>query len=292
VVPGRASIIVPCRNQAHFLGSALESALGQTYDEVEVIVVDDGSWDNTEAVADRYDVSVLRQPTAGLGAARNTGATAASGEYLVFLDADDRLCPDAVRRGVDHLERRPELAFVFGHHRLITYDGSFLAEWQPEPEARDPYVELLRGNIVKMHATVTYRRPALEEIGLFDITLGACEDYDLYLRVARRLAIGSFPDVVAEYRRHGDNMSNEPRRMLRAVLRALDRQRPWVGGDPERRKAYLDGRQTWLAYYGAPLVEHARRCAAGGEWGQFGADAKVLLRCYPAGLRELLGELA
>jgi glycosyltransferase involved in cell wall biosynthesis len=290
-VRGRTSIIVPCHDQSHFLGSALESALEQTYDDVEVIVVDDGSRDNTEEVARRFGVRVVRRPNGGLAAARNSGAVASTGEYLTFLDADDRLLPHAVSTGIAELERRKEIALVFGHHRLVTYDGSFLAEWLPEPEPRDPYEALLRGNTVKMHATVAYRRRTLERVGLFDLTLPACEDYDLYLRVARKLSIGSYPAVVAEYRRHAANMSNEPARMLSAVLRVLDRQKPWVRGRPELRRAYLEGRHEWLRYYGTPLVDHTRRSVASREWRQLIGNGRALLRWYPAGARRLANDM-
>jgi hypothetical protein len=181
---------------------------------------------------------------------------------------------------------------VFGHHRLVTYDWSFLAEWPPAPEPRDPYAALLRDNIVKMHATVVYRRRTLEHIGLFDPMLRACEDYDLYLRVARRLPIGSHPAVVAEYRRHGGNMTNEPARMLSTVLRVLHAQRRWVRRQPELRGAYREGRREWRRYYGTPLVEHAQRSVAARDWRGLLEDGKVLLRWYPAGAAQLAaGEL-
>ncbi len=290
-VSGRASIIVPCHDQAHFLASAVESALEQTYHDVEIIVVDDGSYDNTVEVARRLGVRVIRRPNGGLAVARNSGAVASTGEYLAFLDADDRLLPDALSTGVYELARRPQLAFVFGHHRLVTYDGSFLAEWPPESEPRDPYAALLRDNIVKMHAAVVYRRRTLEHVGLFDSALPACEDYDLYLRVARRLRIGAHPAVVAEYRRHGGNMSNEPARMLSAVLRVLGAQKRWVGRRPELRRAYQEGRREWRRYYGQPLVEEARRSLAVRDWRSLLEDSKVLLRWYPAGAAQLAEEL-
>jgi glycosyltransferase involved in cell wall biosynthesis len=286
-VLGRASIVVPCFDQAHFLASAVESALEQTYDDVEVIVVDDGSRDNTEEVARRFGVRVIRRRNGGLAVARNSGAVASTGEYLTFLDADDRLLREAVSKGIAELARRPQLALVFGHHRLVTYDGSFLAEWRPEPEPQDPYAALLRDNIVKMHATVVYRRRTLEHVGLFNPALPACEDYDLYLRVARRLPIGSHAAVVAEYRRHGGNMSNEPARMLSAVSGVLDAQLRWVWRHPELRRAYLEGRREWRRYYGTPLVEDVRRSVIVRDWRRLLQDGRVLLRWYPAGAAQL-----
>ena len=289
-VSGRASIIVPCHNQAHFLASALQSAIEQTHEDVELIVVDDESNDNAGEVARRYGVRLIRRRNGGLAAARNTGALVSSGEYVTFLDADDRLLPQAVAAGIAELERRPQLGFVYGHHRLVTYDGSLLAEWLPEPEPPDPYAALLRGNVVKMHGTVVYRRRTLEKLGLFDPSLLACEDYDLYLRVARTLPVGSHPSVVAEYRRHGGNMSNQPARMLSAVMRVLNRQKPWLRGRPELHSAYLEGRRDWLRYYGTSLIEDARRSLATRDWRELSRDGRILLRWHPAGAIALAAE--
>src|SRR3712207_4601210 len=103
------SIVIPCYNQAHFLGEAIESVLAQTYPHFEVVVVDDGSTDNTEAVAARYPgVRCIRQENQGLAAARNTGIRRSNGSYLVFLDADDRLLPNALEVGLKHLKEHPE----------------------------------------------------------------------------------------------------------------------------------------------------------------------------------------
>jgi glycosyltransferase involved in cell wall biosynthesis len=261
--------------------------LRQTHGDVEVIVVDDGSRDNTGEVARRLGVPVIRQPNLGLAAARNAGVAASTGEYVAFLDADDLLLPEAASRGLDELERRPELGFVFGHHRLITFEGSFLAQWAPEPEPRDAYVALLRDNIVKMHATVLYRRRTLEHFGLFDTTLGACEDYDLYLRIARHLPIGSHSAIVAEYRRHGGNLSNSPGKMLAAALRVLEAQRPWVEGRSELVGAQLEGRERWRRYYGPALIENALRNIGMRNWKGALEDCRVLVRWHPVGALKL-----
>ena len=99
------SVVIPCYNQAHFLGEAIESVLAQTYPHREIVVVDDGSPDNTREVASRYPgVRYVRQENQGLAAARNTGLRHSSGSYLVFLDADDRLLPEALEVGLRQLQ--------------------------------------------------------------------------------------------------------------------------------------------------------------------------------------------
>src|SRR4051794_37688274 len=106
------SVIIPCYNQAHYLGEAIESVINQTYPHFEIIVVDDGSTDNTSEVAGGFkEVRCIRQQNQGLSAARNTGLRESSGAFLVFLDSDDRLLPEAIETGLKYLLDRPECAF-------------------------------------------------------------------------------------------------------------------------------------------------------------------------------------
>ena len=118
-VSGLVTVVIPCYNQAHFLTEAIESVLSQSYPNFEVVVVDDGSTDDTSEVAGRYPqkVRLIRQENRGLSGARNTGIGHARGEYVVFLDADDRLLPEALEVGIEQLEAHPECAFVSGHCR-------------------------------------------------------------------------------------------------------------------------------------------------------------------------------
>ena len=263
--PPLVTVAVACYNQGRFLGEAIESALGQTHGRVEVVVVDDGSTDDTPDVAARYpEVRTVRQPNAGLSAARNTGAREARGAFVVFLDADDRLRLDAVAAGLACFRDHPASAFVSGGYVCVASDGAPLAE--PEPFARDvtPYLQLLRGNYIGMHAAVMYRRDVLLAAGGFDPSLPACEDYDLYLRLARDHPAASHEAVVAEYRIHDENMSHDASLMLPAVLRVLDRQREAVRGDPRREAAYRYGVSNWKAYYGRPLLDALRTTARTG----------------------------
>jgi glycosyltransferase involved in cell wall biosynthesis/SAM-dependent methyltransferase len=253
------SIVIPCFNQAHFVSDAIESARAQRYDKVEIVVVDDGSTDNTSEVVARYNgVRYVHQPNQGLPSARNTGISRSNGQFLVFLDADDRLEPDAAGIGVNELRRCADCAFVSGEHRNIGVDGRVLAEWQRPLVTADHYTALLKGNYIGCIAAVVFRRAALQAVGGFDARLDACEDYDLYLRIARSFPVGAHDNLVAEYRRHGSALSDNPARMLRAALAVLDAQRRFVTGDRLRKEAFKQGRRYWQRYYGEPLAARIR----------------------------------
>ena len=119
------SIVVVCYNQAQYLGEAIESALAQTYQFVEILVVDDGSTDETAQVAAAFPrVHYIHQSNRGLPAARNAGLRRSAGEYIVFLDADDRLLPGAVQEGMHCFGDSPDCAFVSGAYRNVFSDGS------------------------------------------------------------------------------------------------------------------------------------------------------------------------
>jgi len=280
------SVIIPCYNQAHFVGEAIASVLAQGYPHLEVVVVDDGSDDNTGMVAARFPgVRCIRQPNRGLAAARNAGLRQSNGDYLVFLDADDRLLPGAFETGLACLRAHPECAFASGRCQFIAADGSPLPT-PPTPHLDgDPYLALLEGCYIWMPAMVMYRRAVFAEVSGFDSGLDACADYDLYLRVAREHPVCSHDAVVAEYRRHGTNMTRNTALMLRSQLAVQRRQRRAARARGARyeaaRRAGIG--QTREVHYGGPLVDEVRGDLLSGRWGGVLRGMGVLLGYYPRG---------
>src|SRR5262245_20343133 len=163
------SIVITTYNHARFLPEAIESALAQTFRPCEVIVVDDGSSDDPGSVVSRYpQVQLIHQSNQGLSAARNTGWQAAHGRYVVFLDADDRLLPEALASNLQRFHERPECAFVYGSYFYVDASGK---QRNAPPTALigdDAYAAFLKGNCVTMNAAVMYRRDLLEEVCGFD----------------------------------------------------------------------------------------------------------------------------
>lgn len=250
------SVIIPSYNHSDYLSEAIESVQRQTYQNVEIVVVDDGSTDNTkEITAGHPQVKYVFQENQGLSTARNTGIANSSGELLVFLDADDLLYPDAIEYNCKFLEEHPEAAFVSGASLTTTLHKKKLGE-KKETVTSDHYVNLLKSNYIGMHGTVTYRRKVFQEFK-FDPSLKACEDYEMYLKVARKYAVAHHTKTLAVYRRHGDNMSRDIPLMLSTVLEVLCRQERVLRSEVERR-AYEIGKKTYKIYYTTHLYYQLR----------------------------------
>jgi glycosyltransferase involved in cell wall biosynthesis len=253
-------VVITSYNHAHYLADALGSVARQTHPPDDVIVVDDGSTDDPAAVVARFPgVRMLRQANRGLSASRNAGLRNCRTDYVTFLDADDRLLPNALQSGLSCAESRPDCAFVYGGHRIVRDDGRARTPGIFRPIGENPYLALLELNLIGMHATVLYRRTCIEGAGGFDETLLKCEDYDLYLRLAQCYPVASHPAIVAEYRWHGLNMSADREGMLRWILVVLDRQEASIpADDTTARRALARGRANWRDHYAQEMLRSAR----------------------------------
>ena len=289
------SVVIPCYNQGRFLGEAIASADAQGSLVSEIVVVDDGSTDETRAVATRDpSVRYLHQERRGLSAARNSGWRASFGDHIAFLDADDRLLPGAIEAGIEAFERWPRAAFAFGHYELMDEEGAVLPTWRerriaddqsftsgdfelvlpdgrragrsPQPRrVSDHYTAMLRRNYISMHAAVLYGRAVLEETAGFDSRLSVLEDYDLYLRVTRTHPVACHDRVVAQYRRHPAAMSRDMLNMLRMALFVLREQRPYLAELPGATEAYEEGLTFWKRHYGKQLIRSVPSHLAAGR---------------------------
>jgi len=292
--PGRpvASVVIPCFNQAHFLAESIESVLGQTYGEIDLVVVDDGSTDNSYEVAGRYPrARRLRDPNRGVAAARNRGMREARGELLVFLDADDRLLPEAVEIGMAALAKRPGIAFAAGMSRDIGEDGRVVREARQPLVTQDHYARLLEDCFIWSGSSVLYRRSAIEAVGGFNEALDAGDDYELYLNVARRFPVFCHGAVVTEYRRHGSNTTRDAGRVLSSELEVLRGQEANLR-DRRDREAWRAGLRNVRARHGRILAAQAAAAWARREWGATWRGLGTLLRHCPAALPHFVREAA
>jgi glycosyltransferase involved in cell wall biosynthesis len=228
------SVIIPTYNYARFIGQAIESVLAQTYQDFEVIVVDDGSTDDTrERVARFSQVRYLYQANQGIAPARNAGLHASRGELLVFLDADDRLLPEALAIGVDCLNANPDCAFVSGHWEVVSNFGDPLPSSPIICVTSDHYQAFLDFNYIGTVGQVMFRRSILESVGGFDSAVPGCDDIELYMRIARNHRVACHDKVVMQHRKHGSNTSGKRDMMLRSMLQVYQSQLPYVQGKPE-----------------------------------------------------------
>lgn len=196
------SIIIPNFNYAVYLAEAIESALNQDYPNIEVIVVDDGSKDDSLAVARRYPVQVIAQANCGLAAARNAGAAYAQGRYYVFLDADDTLDRRYVSCTVETLHAQPpEVAFAYTHVQTF---GTESRRIEPGPFS---VRAMVRANLA--HASSLIRAEAFKRVQGYDESWQtAFEDHELWLCMLSRGYVGVLvPEPLLNYRQHGPSMS-------------------------------------------------------------------------------------
>ncbi|XWW45785.1 glycosyltransferase [Fibrella sp. USSR17] len=241
------SVIIPCYNHGQYLQQAIDSINVQTYQHIELIVVDDGSVDSTKSVAAaNQQVRYIFQLNQGLSAARNTGIRHSSGDFLLFLDADDLLYPDAIAINVQLLLQHPDVAFVSGGHNGVDHDLTVL--WTTQRIVADShYRHFLRWNYIGMHATVLYRRHIFDKFQ-FDTSLRACEDYDLYLSISAHYPVLHHQCIIAAYRQHQSNMSSDAVLMLTLAHQVLKRHENSLTNTLDK-KAYKKGITFWGELY-------------------------------------------
>jgi glycosyltransferase involved in cell wall biosynthesis len=206
----RVSVIIPTYNQAQFIPATVEGALAQTYPDVEIIVVDDGSTDDTQAVLSAYrdTVHYIYQQNKGLAGARNTGFLASCGDYLLFLDSDDLMHPDKLAVHVSLLEAEPSFGLVYSAWQQINADGTeVLGEVRPNRQGQ-LLKELLLRRFFFFASTAVLRRECLLRVGSFDESLRWSEDADMWFRLARAgYAFGYIDQPLLQYRIHADSMT-------------------------------------------------------------------------------------
>ncbi|VXD18796.1 Glycosyl transferase [Planktothrix serta PCC 8927] len=183
----RISVVIPAYNCDRYIGQAVESILNQTYSADEIIVVDDGSQDNTRQVLQPYSDSIryVYQPNQGVSVARNQGLSLARGEFIVFLDADDIFLPDKLETQLAIFEKQPQLGLVQSGWRRVNKQGETLTEATPWDYVPELNLEMwLRWKPLGTMGTLMFRREWLLEVEGFEPGLAHGEDVDLILRLA------------------------------------------------------------------------------------------------------------
>ena len=211
------SVVVPAYNAARFLPRCLGSVFAQTLKPAEVIVVDDGSTDDTAALAAGLGARVISQANGGIASARNTGIGIASGEWIAFLDADDRWAPEKLERQVARI--RPETVLVYTGIRIFDDQGI-----RSEQRAVDPAAakKMLRYRNPITPSAALLKREAVVRIGGFRKGLDACEDWGLWFRMRPLGQFESVPEPLTDYYVHPKSLSTNPEKMLHGADVIID----------------------------------------------------------------------
>lgn len=219
------SVVIPAYNAEKYLQEAVASALRQSVPPVEILIVDDGSKDRTLAMAhdlaaQHAQITVLTRPNGGSGPARNTGLAQATGEFVLFLDADDRLHENAIRDHLRAFADRPDAAMVFGAYNAIDADGGLRNSGKTPVE--DVTLEDLALRVIPIPSQSMYRKAAVDKINGYNERFRQSQDVDLNLRLARIGKIFSHGMKVADYRRHGTQVTRNRARTCKAHAAVLD----------------------------------------------------------------------
>ncbi|MBW8010755.1 MAG: glycosyltransferase [Chloroflexi bacterium] len=222
----RLSIVIPTYNRGHYIFECLQSIWDQGYQDYEILVVDDGSTDNTleilQPLIENKKVKLLHQTKSGAAAARNKGVINATGELIAFLDSDDIFYPSKLKKQAEYMDQHPSVMILhsnfnkfddFGNDLGTKYTSFFSGHIYPEI--------LLYWEMLMATSCVIVRADLFNEIGLFDEDLTSAEDLDLWARIARKYPIHHMPEILAGIRVHPQNISVDKSKMAERHLKYL-----------------------------------------------------------------------
>lgn len=249
--------IIPAFNAERTIDATLRSVRGQTHQELEIIVVDDGSTDETSSVVQYHAatdprVRLVSQANGGVAAARNRGIAESKAAYIAPVDADDVWHPEKIARQLDHMQNDPQVALVCTAYSVIDEAGDVTIEWGGSMPRTNQFSDLCRRNFIGNGSSSLIRRAVLDQIGGYDESLRAqgaqgCEDLKLYLQIAERHPLAMIRLPLTGYRQLPDNMSSDWRQMLRSfdiVAGQFCSKRPELRRKFQAHRTYM---VSWLA---------------------------------------------
>lgn len=221
------SAIIPNYNYANYLREAIDSVLSQTYQNIEVIVVDDGSTDNSREILQDYGerIKVIFQKNQGVSPARNNGVKASKGELIAFLDADDFWLPRKIEKQVQKFSSDKTFGLVHVGVENIDAKGKSLVTLLNGLEGEVSHELLLfnRAVILGGGSGMMITRKAFEDVGGFDLRLLTSADWDIFYQISSRYQVGFVPKVLLKYRIHGSNMHSNIMRMESEMMLGFEK---------------------------------------------------------------------
>jgi glycosyltransferase involved in cell wall biosynthesis len=259
--PDLVSVVMPAFNVGWCVGRAVDSVLSQSLRERELVVVDDGSTDDTYDVLASYGdaIRVIRQPNAGMSAARNAGIRQSQGRLVAFLDADDWWYAEKLQRQVDLMRGHPELGFCSTAARVVNPEGKLLNVWHCPGQTIDMLQTLFAENaaIAGGCSAVMVRRELLDRVGLFDESLRGFEDPDLWIRLAAVTGYACIDEPLVEILRRDHSVSRNLEHMRKAALASLRKIRDLL-------PAHLRG-TFWRSCLASVYTDYAKGAYRAGE---------------------------
>lgn len=259
------SAVIPTYNCSKLLPDAIESALNQSYSNIEIIVVDDGSTDDTSKVCERYgnNIRYIRRANGGTPAARNSGLQLAKGDFVALLDHDDCWLPTKIKSQVQAMLQDEAIGLVHTGGRVIDLEtGITTSEYVAVAET--DYHQILSWCSVGC-ASAMIRRSVLDQLGGFDEDLHGVDDWDLWIRIGWEFRIVGIPDVQVIIREHGGNQGKRYRRMYPIVRRCIDKNRPKHDGCELCDLAIQSARRRLKQDYFVKAGLHSRQLAKSGR---------------------------
>ena len=206
------SVVMCVFNGELFVGEAVESILGQSFNEFEFIIINDGSTDSTDSILDYYQrkdprIIICHQENRGLVDSLNRGCSLSRGKYIARMDADDIAINNRLLWQVDFLDEHPEVGVIGGAIEVINTVGQSLVTHRYPVKDSEIKKGLIHGDCPLVHPTVLMRKAVFTEVGGYRKVFVDAEDFDLWLRVAERWKLANLKQVVLKYRRHPDQVS-------------------------------------------------------------------------------------
>ncbi len=265
------SVVIPAYNAAPFIRRAIDSVLAQTWKKLEIIVVDDGSTDETAAIASSYGkpVTLVQKPNGGPSSARNLGIRKSRGDWIAFLDADDYWLPEKLERQVILLREKAELGFCSTATLVMTPEGKTERIWPCPHIDKDLLHTLFEENaaIAGSTSSVLIRRDALPPRGPFDETLQGVEDTDLWMRLAAKSGYECISAPLTVVKRRRQSQSSSLALMREAAIRVMRKNRHLLPPE-DRGRFWRNAFAGMLSDYAKWEYRSGRRLAAIGHLGE------------------------
>ena len=278
-------MVVPVYNGADFLASCIQSIQDQGVEDLEIIVVDDGSTDESVQIARSLSVRVVTQANGGVSTARNRGFLESTGEFVVFQDQDDRLAKGGLELGRRMLREDAECGMVFGRTRVINENDEPRGE-SPIRTAPVTVEAFLEGRVIVPPGVAMFRHRSVVAAGPFDPAWQIVGDLAFYVSVMKVSGARKHDEVSVEYRRHDANVSSRgsEAETLRELLDYLDQERD-EADDSNRLEAIDIGRRYWTRRFWRSAVTWSVRCVLGGRLREACHSAGVAVRTLPLRIR-------